>query len=148
MPTIDVKLVLPPFGFEATDELGRTVRMDNSRDSAAGVSPMQGVLMSLGSCSGIDIMTILGKQRQLPDSLQLVIEGEREKDKVPALWEKAHIRFLLTGAVDRDKAERAAALSMEKYCSVAEMMRRSGCAITWEVSVNAAAGPSDTGEPA
>lgn len=95
--------------------------------------------MSLGTCSGIDIVAILEKQRQAFDSFSLKISGEREQDKVPALWVKAHVDFILEGPMDPDKAERAAALSIDKYCSVAETLRRAGCAITYTVHLNTGA---------
>ena len=34
-----------------------------------------------------------------------------------------------------EKAKKAAALSMEKYCSVAETLRRGGTQIKWDVKV-------------
>jgi putative redox protein len=54
----------------------------------------------------------------------------------PALWEKIHLLFQLKGDVDPAKANRAVQLSMEKYCSVAETLRRAGAEISWEVMVN------------
>ncbi len=65
------------------------------------------------------------------------ITGEREKDKDPSLWETVHIVFEITGNIDSDKAYRACALSIDKYCSVAQTLKRSGTKITWEVKVNA-----------
>ena len=138
MPTIEVVRTKIPLGFTATDERGLSIKMESPSDSAEagyGVSPMQDVLMALGGCSGIDIVGILEKQRQPLGSLKLIVEGEREKDKVPALWEKVHVRFLIGGGVNREKAEYAAKLSIDKYCSVAETLRRAGCAITWDLEL-------------
>ena len=42
----------------------------------------------------------------------------------------------LKGNIDSDKAQRACALSIDKYCSVAETLRRAGCVIAWKVEVN------------
>jgi len=138
MVKIEVALVRPDYGFEATDEAGKVMTMDNSLAGGGqgyGVSPMQSMLMALGGCSGIDIVSILNKQRQPFTSLRLSVEGEREKDKIPALWEKVHVVFRIGGTVEQAKAEYAAQLSIEKYCSVAETLRRAGCKITWEVLV-------------
>ena len=96
---------------------------------------MQGMLMSLGSCSGIDIVSILEKQRQEFTSLNIIIVAEREQNKIPSLWIKAHIEFVVKGNLDEDKIKRAATLSIEKYCSVAETMRRAGCTISYEVKI-------------
>lgn len=140
MPKIEVVRTEASYGFTATDENGLSIRMDNSAAGGGtgyGVSPMQDLLMALGGCSGIDIVSILEKQRQPMTSLSLTIEGSREQDKVPALWEKVHVRFKIGGAVSRDRAEHAARLSIEKYCSVAETLRRAGCGITWDVVLDA-----------
>lgn len=144
MPSIYIKYHIAERTFTATDENGNHVNFQSVPDGverpqleavSAGVRPMQGVIMSLGTCSGIDIVSILEKQRQVFDSFDMQIDAEREQDKVPALWTKAHIRFVFTGALDADKANRAAALSIDKYCSVAETLRRAGCVITYEVSL-------------
>ncbi|MBD0333463.1 MAG: OsmC family protein, partial [Chitinophagaceae bacterium] len=100
-----------------------------------GVRPMQLLLMGLGGCSGIDIVSILKKQRQTIDSFDMKIEGERETGVEPSLWKSIKIVFELKGDIDIDKARRACALSMDKYCSVAETIRRAGCELTWDVRI-------------
>jgi len=125
---------------KAVDEQGHVVHMDASPETGGhgnGVRPMHMLIMGLGGCTAIDVIMILKKQRQEIQDFRIEIEAEREKDKEPALWEKAHIRFLLTGHIEPGKAERAVELSMQKYCSVAETLRRSGTQLSWEVQVNA-----------
>jgi putative redox protein len=127
------------FGFEAMDVNGHTIRMDTSPESGGqnfGVRPMQVVLMGMGGCSAIDIVMILKKQRQTIDDFSMKIEGEREDRKDPSLWKNVKIVFELKGDIDVDKAERACELSINKYCSVAETLRRGGTNLTWEVRVN------------
>ncbi|HJW18193.1 MAG TPA: OsmC family protein, partial [Flavisolibacter sp.] len=126
-------------GFEVKDEQGHVLSTDSSIENgglASGFRPMQLVLCALGSCSAIDMVSILKKQRQEIDGLSIIIDGEREKDKIPSLWKSISVSFQLTGNVEREKAEKAASLSMEKYCSVAETLRRAGTSITWNVSVS------------
>ncbi|MEI6949333.1 OsmC family protein [Paraflavisolibacter sp. H34] len=125
-------------GFEAMDAQGHVIRMDSSPENGGnnfGVRPMQVLLMGLGGCSGIDIVSILKKQRQNVEGFRMKISGDREKGKEPSIWETVHIVFELTGDIDPDKAKRACALSMDKYCSVAETLRRAGGNLTWEVEV-------------
>jgi putative redox protein len=93
------------------------------------------ILMGLGGCSAIDIVMILKKQRQSVDGFSIKIEGEREKGKEPSLWENVKLVFELRGAIDPEKAARACELSMNKYCSVAETLRRGGTNLTWAVRV-------------
>jgi putative redox protein len=136
MPRIIVERIGDAYTFEGRDEAGKKMLMDTSLDHGGnhnGVSPMQAMLMSLAGCSGIDIVSIMKKQRQNLTGLSMVVDGEREKDKVPALWEKVHVVFTFGGITDIDKARNAVALSIDKYCSVAETLRRAGCTITWDV---------------
>jgi putative redox protein len=138
MVRIEINRVHADYGFEAKDENGHVVRMDTSPETGGdnfGVRPMQMLLMGLGGCSGIDIVSILKKQRQDLKGFRTYIEGEREKGKEPSLWENVNIVFELTGKIDQDKAERACALSMEKYCSVVETIRKAGCKFNWAVKV-------------
>lgn len=96
---------------------------------------MQLLLMALGSCSGIDIVSILKKQRQHIEAFTMQVSGEREPGVEPSLWKTVHVVFEIKGEVDKGKAERACQLSIDKYCSVAETLRRAGATITWEVNV-------------
>jgi putative redox protein len=140
MATIEIKKVKGDFGFEAKDTNGHTLNLDTSDETGGinfGIRPMQSLLMGLGGCSGIDIVSILKKQRFTIDDFSMKIKGEREKGKEPSLWQTVHIDFELKGNMDQDKAERACALSINKYCSVAETLRRGGTQITWKIIVNA-----------
>ena len=139
MQRIQLDRINADFGFEAKDAAGHIVRMDSTRESGGqdfGVRPMQMLLMGLGGCSGIDIVSILNKQRQKVEGFRMTIDGDREKDKEPSLWSNVHIRFELNGEIDPGKARKACELSMEKYCSVAATLRAAHCKLTWDVTVN------------
>lgn len=136
MVVIDIIRQEGDYGFEATDAAGHKVRIDSSPESGGGnygARPMQLLLMGLGGCSGIDVVSILKKQRQEIEHFSMHIEAEREAGKEPSLWKTAKIVFTLGGKIDPDKANRAVQLSMDKYCSVAETLRRGGTEISWEV---------------
>jgi putative redox protein len=139
MARVEMKRITGDFGFEVKDEKGHILTTDSSIENGgleSGFRPMQLVLCALGSCSAIDMVSILKKQRQEIHELSIIIDGEREKDKIPSLWKSITVSFQLTGNVEKEKAEKAASLSMEKYCSVAETLRRGGTAISWTVSVS------------
>ena len=125
------------FGFEVKDSKDHILHTDSSKDGGgndSGFRPMQLVLAAMGSCSAIDIVSILKKQRQHLTDISIVVEGDREMNIIPALWEKIAIHVTLKGNVDDEKANRAVELSIEKYCSVAETLRRAGAEITWTVN--------------
>ncbi len=139
MTRIEIDRVHGDYGFEARDAMGHVLRIDTSPETGGdnfGARPMQTLLMGLGGCSGIDIISILKKQRQTVESFKALIEGEREQGVEPSLWKRINVQFRLTGNIDAEKARRACQLSMEKYCSVAETLRRAGAVIKWKVVVN------------
>jgi len=141
MATIKLSRVHGDFGFEAIDENNHTVRMDSSPESGGenfGVRPMQMLLMGLAGCSGIDVISILKKQRQQVVDYKMVVTGDREKGKEPSLWQDVALEFHIYGPVDQDKAERAVELSVNKYCSVAATLTGSGTALTYKVFVHPA----------
>ncbi len=136
---VKVTRVSGDYGFEAEDSSGSRLTMDTSPDHGGtnfGVRPMQNLLISLAGCSGIDVVGILKKQRQEYSALRIIVDGEREQGALPALWVSAHMTFEFEGTLDGAKAVHAAKLSVEKYCSVAETLRRAGCTITWDVVIN------------
>jgi putative redox protein len=139
MPLMHAALTDPDFGFDVSDEKGHSMRIDvplEQGGGGTGFRPMQTVLAALTGCSGVDIVSILKKQRQEMRGLEILVDGEREQGKEPSLWEWLHVRFMITGEVEPGKAWRAAELSINKYCSVAETLRRAGARITWSVFVN------------
>jgi putative redox protein len=138
MDTIILERVDQAYAFEATDALGHQLRMDASPalgGSNAGIRPMQTLLMGLGGCGGVDIVSILKKQKQDLQKMKVVIKGQREEGKEPSLWKTIELAFHFTGQIDPDKAEKAIALSLNKYCSVAATLRAAGASITWTIHI-------------
>ena len=126
------------FHLEARNETGRTVDIDGSPaigGNNLGARPMELLLMGLGGCSAIDIISILKKQRQNPEGFSVSIDGERPADAVPALFEKIHVTFNFTGDLDESKVKRAIDLSMETYCSVAKTLEKTAT-ITYSFTIN------------
>jgi putative redox protein len=139
MIKVELERIHGDYGFKGTDAAGHEVLFDSSAEHGGnnfGVRPMQSLLFALGSCSGIDIVSILKKQKQAISSFKMKIEGEREDAKPISLWKTIHIVFEFGGEVDEEKAKKACSLSIEKYCSVAETLRRSGAQITWSTQIN------------
>lgn len=138
MVHVEVVRVNNDFGFEGKDASGHTVRMDSNAESGGhdfGIRPMQMLLMGLGGCSGIDVISILKKQKQPVDGFRILIDGERETGKEATRWKEIRMIFELKGSVDPEKARRACELSVEKYCSVAATLFGSGTSIQWETKI-------------
>ncbi|MBS1745252.1 MAG: OsmC family protein [Bacteroidetes bacterium] len=138
MQKIELTRIHGDFGFEVKDDSGKTVNIDNSPAHGGegfGVRPMQMLLMALAGCSGMDVISILKKQRQQVTGYKTIVKGEREPGVEPSVWKQVEVEFIITGEVDIAKAQRAVDLSMTKYCSVAETLRRAGATLTWSVKV-------------
>ncbi|WP_295771493.1 OsmC family protein [uncultured Mucilaginibacter sp.] len=141
MPQIELVRVSGDYGFEAKDEYGHSIKMDSSPESGGqnyGVRPMQMLLMGLGGCSAIDVISILKKQRQEVLDYSMKINGDREAGVEPSLWQNITIEFHLKGNIDEDKAKRAVELSLHKYCSVAATLEKAGAEISWKVFIHPA----------
>lgn len=124
------------FHFEALNEGGQKVNLDASPAIGGenkGARPMELLIMGLGGCSGIDVINILKKQKIELEDLKIKINAEREPDAIPSLFQTIHVNFAFKGEVDKNKAERAVALSMDKYCSVAKTLEKTA-KITYDLS--------------
>jgi len=127
MIKIELSRIDDAYHMVALNERGNIVHMDNTVDNGgkgAGFGPMQMLLAGLGGCSSIDVISILKKQRQPLEDIKVTVTGEREPNATPSLYQTAHAHFKLYGNIDLDKAEKAVALSMEKYCSVVKTLEK------------------------
>jgi putative redox protein len=119
--------------FEATAGSGGKLIVDGSPDiggEGRGMRPMELLLASLASCSAMDVVHILRKQRQSLERLTIDIEGVRV-DATPAPYKTVKLVFTAHGTVEPDKLQRAVGLSVEKYCSVGASLDPK-IAVTWE----------------
>ncbi|MGF3584898.1 MAG: OsmC family protein [Thermoplasmatota archaeon] len=93
--------------------------------SDAATHPMEMVLLALGGCSGADVVSILGKKKVVFDGFEINIDTERA-DSYPMVFKKIHLEYVFYGKdINPVHVERAIALSMEKYCPVAAMLKKS-----------------------
>ncbi|MGO3181536.1 MAG: OsmC family protein [Aequorivita sp.] len=122
--------------FEAKGTSGVSVFIDNETDEPSkGASPMELLLMGVGGCSAIDVVSILKKQRQEITSYKMEVEGQRKDTGDAKPFEAIHVSLHLEGEIDEAKAIRAAALSFEKYCSVSITMQAS-VKVTYSIVLN------------
>ena len=87
-----------------------------------GQSPADALLSALATCSAIDVVEILAKRRTPVSALEVEVVGQRRTEH-PRRFVEIDLTFHITGdAVDRTQAERAVALSLERYCTVASSL--------------------------
>lgn len=135
---INIKRINDNFHMEACNEEGTVIHMDGSPDIGGenlGFRPMQMLLAAVGGCSSIDIILILKKQKQIIDSFEVDVEGEKEKIDEYSIWKNIVLHFKIKGKVDFEKAERAIKLSLEKYCSVSKTLEPTA-KITHKLTIN------------
>lgn len=107
--------------FLGESESGHSIVLDANGGNLAP-SPLESVLISLGSCSSVDVVSILQKARQDINGCSVEINGTRV-NSVPKLFSKIHLHFAITGKDVKEKhVERAVNLAADKYCSVALML--------------------------
>ena len=112
---------------EAKNDDGIIVKMDGSPEIGGenlGARPMQMVLMALGGCSSMDVLSILKKMRENVKSYKVIVEAERAETE-PKVFTKIHVHYILSGIIKKENAEKAIQLSMDKYCSVSKMLEKS-----------------------
>lgn len=117
--------------FEGEAE-GHKIRLEGSAEAGGmdrAIRPMHAILIGLASCSAYDVVNILKKARQQLTACKVEAEAERA-DEVPAVFSQIRLHFLLSGrSLGQQQVERAVELSVEKYCSVAKMLRQGGVRI-------------------
>ena len=81
--------------FVGESESGHQVTLDGA-NPGEGASPMEMILLAVGGCSSIDVVSILEKARQTVTACHVELEGERA-DSVPRVFQKIHLKFVVTG---------------------------------------------------
>ena len=110
--------------FVGISESGHTIVLDANNANLAP-SPLENILISLGACSSVDVVSILKKTRQVIQDCTVEILGTRV-DTVPKLFSDIHLHFIITGSNVADKhVKKAVSMSADKYCSVALMLNKS-----------------------
>ncbi|MCU7695529.1 OsmC family protein [Haoranjiania flava] len=139
MAKIELIRVQGDYGFETIDDNDSLTRIDGSPEIGGrnfGARPMNLLLNALAGCASIDVIMILKKQKQDVTGYKVVINAEKEQDKEFYLWKNIDMTFYVSGNVEEGRVKRAVELSMNKYCSVAETLKRAGAKINTNIVVN------------
>ncbi len=84
------------------------------------LSPMEYVLIALGGCTGVDVVSLLKKWKLPLKSLKIEISAER-RDEFPRVFSKIKLKYIASG-IEEEDLRRAIEESMQKYCSVSAML--------------------------
>lgn len=123
--------------FEGLNAAGNKVVVEGSPEiggEGQGMRPMELLLVSLASCSSMDVVSILKKMRQPVEDVRVEVEGIRATEQVPAVFTQIHLHFILKGELRPEKVEEAIRLSVKKYCSVGRMLEKMAeITYDWEI---------------
>ena len=104
---------------------GHSVIMDGAPEYGGrniGIRPMEMLLIGLAGCTGFDVVSMLKKGRENVTGCEVEVEAQRATED-PKVFTRIHISYRISGrGLSPAKAERAVALSKEKYCSASIML--------------------------
>jgi putative redox protein len=96
---------------------GHAIVMD-SDPANSGLRPMELLLLGIGGCSGMDVVSILKKKKQDVTGFEINVKGEKAED-YPKKFTEINLEFIVRGRnISEDAVKKAIDLSMNKYCSV------------------------------
>ena len=99
----------------------QVIETNSARSTAA--TPMELLLLALGGCTGVDVISILKKKRQHVTDYRIEVSGER-RDEYPRSFTRLFVKHIVRGhGVTEQAVARAIELSETKYCSVAATLR-------------------------
>jgi putative redox protein len=109
--------------FVATTPSGHAQVLDTDTARAVAASPMELLLIALGGCTAVDVVSILKKKRERVTGYRVEVRGTRREEH-PRAFTRIEVRHVVTGRGLSERAvSQAVSLSEEKYCSVAATLR-------------------------
>ncbi len=97
--------------------------VDHGGDGSAA-SPMEVVLVALGGCTAMDVISILEKKQQKVSGFEVKVHGDRAETH-PKVYTDITLEYIVTGTnLDPEAVNRAVELSETKYCSVNAMLKK------------------------
>src|SRR3712207_4657766 len=102
---------------------GHAQVIETKHERASAASPMELLLLALGGCTAVDVVSILKKKREQLTDYRVEVRGERRTEH-PRAYTRLEVRHILRGRGLSEKAvAQAIELSETKYCSVAATLR-------------------------
>jgi len=109
---------------------GHAQAIETNSTRASAATPMELLLIALGSCTGVDVISILKKKRQKVTSYRIEVSGDR-REEFPRSYTRMNVRHIISGrGVSEQAVASAIELSDKKYCSVAATLRGSAEIVT------------------
>ena len=133
MPNKDTKATIHFAGndfFVGVTPSGHAQAIETDSDRGSAATPMELLLIALGSCTGVDVISILKKKRQHITDYRIEVSGERRQE-FPKSYTRLYVKHIIRGrGVSEQAVASAIELSDTKYCSVAATLRGSAEIVT------------------
>jgi len=111
--------------FVGESQSGHAMVTSFAHDKLTAPTPMELLLISLGGCTGSDVVGILEKKRQRVTSYEIEVRGVR-RDEHPRIYTEIEVVHRFRGhKIDPKAVAHAIELSETKYCSVSAMLAAS-----------------------
>lgn len=102
---------------------GHAVVTQFGGERMTAASPMELLLVSLGGCTGADVVGILEKKRQRVTGYEIEVRGARRAEH-PRIYTHIEVVHRFRGySIDPKAVAHAIELSETKYCSVSAMLK-------------------------
>lgn len=85
-------------------------------------SPVEIVVAAVAACSGMDVVSILGKKRQAIESYEIEVEATQRDEYPPVLTNVVIVHVVAGPKITEDAVRRCIELSATKYCPVNAML--------------------------
>ncbi len=109
--------------FIGTTPSGHAQIIDTKGERKSAASPMEMLLVAVGACTAVDVISILQKKRQDVTDYKVEVTGER-REELPRAFVKFHVHHIVHGRnISEQAVAQAIELSDTKYCSVAATVR-------------------------
>jgi putative redox protein len=103
--------------FEAESGSGGRATIDGT-DGRIRLSATEALLASLGACTGMDVIGILGKKRQPVARYEVHVRG-RQRSRYPRIFTEIEVEHEVEGpGIDPEAVRRCVELSATRYCTV------------------------------
>ncbi len=109
---------------------GHALAMGIGSDRDTAATPLELLMIAVGGCTAVDVISILQKKRQIVTDYRVEVSGERREES-PRSFTKLFVHHVVRGrGVSPEAVESAIKLSDEKYCSVADTVKPKAEVIT------------------